>query len=447
MASITVIKEKYKSKLVLVCLYVFTCYSVHGQLKFSSLQELFNYADDNSIILKTSKLNEQLFLSKNKESKTNLLPDINTSLGYNDNITLQPSLIPAQIFDPTAPEGEFSEIVFGTKYQYSRTMKAQWDVLNFQKIFAVEVSKLDVSKAKASTELNRFNLYNQLASTYYSIILSQESIKVYEKNERTSKTILENASNQFDKGIISKSEYNQALINYKQVVNQLKASRSSLKQYLIQLQTQLGTQDSIVVNDNFEVFDEMVLNSTQTHPEILLQEANLLGVEAQLKQTKALRYPTLSLVYQDTKTWATDEFFNFSDSNDLPQQLFGVTINLNPFDFSRKKKIQQSKINIELQKLELESSKLQFQKEDELLQLQFVQGMEQLENDKTILALQKENDQHTENLYQNGIISLDNRLEKFKELLNTQNNYLNSLASLMLSKYKKYIRQIDFESN
>lgn len=447
MSIFKLIKERYKSKLVLVCIYVFTCYSVHGQIEFSSLQELFNYADDNSIILKTSDLNEQLYLSKNKESKTNLLPDINTSLGYNDNITLQPSLIPAQIFDPTAPEGEFSELVFGTKYQYSRTFQAQWDVLNFQKLFAVEVSKFDVSKAKASTELNRFNLYNQLASTYYSIILTQESIDVYEKNLQASKTILENASNQFDKGIVSKSEYNQALINYKQVDSQLKASKSSLKQYLIQLQTQLDTQDIIVINDSFEEFDELSLNSTKTHPEILLQKANLLGVEAQLKQTKALRYPTLSLVYQDTKTSATDEFFNFSDANDLPQQFFGVTISMKPFDFSRKKKIEQSKINIELQKLELESSKLQFQKEDELLQLQFVQGMEQLEDDKTILALQKENDQHTENLYQNGVISLDNRLEKFKELLNTQNNYLNSLASLMLSKYKKYIRQIDFESN
>jgi len=91
MSIFKLIKERYKSKLVLVCLYVFTCYSLHGQIEFSSLQELFNYADDNSIILKTSGLNEQLYLSKNKESKTNLLPDIDTSLGYNDNITLQPS--------------------------------------------------------------------------------------------------------------------------------------------------------------------------------------------------------------------------------------------------------------------------------------------------------------------------------------------------------------------
>jgi outer membrane protein len=82
----------------------------NAQVVFHSLDELFAYADDNAIILKSATANEQLFLSKVKEKKSDLLPDINASLGYNDNITLQPSLLPAQIFDPTAPEGEFSEL-------------------------------------------------------------------------------------------------------------------------------------------------------------------------------------------------------------------------------------------------------------------------------------------------------------------------------------------------
>jgi outer membrane protein TolC len=434
-------------KFILLYISCVFCVEANAQLEFSSLQQLFEYADDHAIILKTADLNEQLFASKNKEAKTELLPDINTSLGYNDNITLQPSLVPAQIFDPTAPEGAFSEIVFGTKYQYSRNIQAQWDVLNFQKIFAVEVSKLELFKAKANTKLYRFNLYNQLSSVYYSIILTQESIQVYEENAKVSKIILENAERQLQKGTISQSDYNQALINNKQIISQLKSSQNNLLQYYVQLQSQLQTQENIKVNDDFEELGFADSNALATHPEVLLQEANLLSVEAQLKQTKALRYPTISLLYQNTNTWATNDFFDFSSANELPQQIFGISISFNPFDFSRKKKIQQSKINIELQKLELESTKLQFQKEDELLQLQWEQGMAKLEDDTQILALQKENDQHTERLYQSGIISLDNRLEKFKELLSTQNNYLNSLASLMLSNYKKYIRQIDFNSN
>jgi outer membrane protein len=131
----------------------------------------------------------------------------------------------------------------------------------------------------------------------------------------------------------------------------------------------------------------------------------------------------------------------------LPQQVFGITLNLNPFNFSRKKLVEQSKIRIEQKTLELESSKLEIEKEDELLQLQLVQGYSQLDDDQQILALQKENDQHTENLYASGVISLDQRLDNYKDLLNAQNNYLNSLAALTLSKYKTYVRQINFNTN
>ena len=418
----------------------------NAQVVFHSIDELFAYADDNAIILKSASENEHLFLSKVKEKKSDLLPNISASLGYNDNITLQPNLIPAQIFNPSAPEGEFSEVVFGTKYQYNGSLQAKWDVLNFQRKFAVEVSKIELSKAEATTEINRFNLYNQLASTYYSILLTQESIEVYEENLTVSDTILVNASNQFQKGTISESAYNQALINRKQTASQLNMIQNSLQQYYVQLQSQLHTQDTIKIEDNFEQFGLLSSTNSKAHPQLLFQKANLLSSEAQLKQTKAIRLPTLSLVYQNSKTWATDDFLGFSNANELPQQIFGVTLSKNLFDFSAKKKIEQSKINIQLQKLELESFELEMQKEDELLELQLSQGLTQLGDYEQILALQKKNDQHSENLYQSGLISLDNRLEKYKELLNAQNNYLSSLASLTLSKYKKHIRQIDFNS-
>jgi len=420
--------------------------NANAQVVFHSIDELFEYADDNAIILESAAANEQLFLSKVKEKKLDLLPDINASLGYNDNITLQPNLIPAQIFNPAAPEGEFSEVVFGTKYQYNGSLQAQWDVLNFQRIFAIEVSEMEHSKAKVNTEINRFNLYNQLASTYYSILLTQESIKIYEENVAVSDTILVNALNQFQKGTISESAYNQALINSRQTTSQLKMSQNSLQQYYVQLQSQLHMKDTIKIDDKFEQFGLLNATSMQVHPQLLLQEANLLSAEAQLKQTKAFRLPTLSLIYQNSRTWATDDFLGFSNASELPQQIFGATLSMNLFDFSAERKIEQSKINIALQKLEFESAELEIQKEDELLQLQLTQGLTQLSDNEQILALQKKNDKHSENLYQRGLISLDNRLDRYKELLNAQNNYLSSLASLTLSKYKKYIRQIDFNS-
>jgi outer membrane protein TolC len=290
-------------------------------------------------------------------------------------------------------------------------------------------------------------LYNELASSYYAIILTQEAIEIYEENASVSSTIADNARNQLEKGIISETEYNLALINKKQIDAELSAYENTLEQYYIQLQIQLNTQDLILIQDSFDQFNFINRSDFKIHPQILVQEANLLSVESELKQTRALSYPTLNLFYQRSTTWATDDFFNFSEANELPQQVFGITLTLNPFNFSRKKKIEQSKINIELQKLELENSKLEIQKEDELLELQYTQGLASYEDDKQILELQQENDQHFENLYQTGMISLDYRLDKYRELLNSQNSYLNSLANLTLSNYKKYIRQVDFKSN
>lgn len=430
---------------VLLLAHLLVSFSIDAQTEFSSIQELFAFADDNSLILKNSGLNEKLYVSKNKESKADLLPDINANFSFNDNITLQASLLPSQIFDPDAPEGEFTEITFGTKYTYGQNLDVQWDILNFQKIFKIEISKSDLLKSQANTELNRFNLYNQLASTYYSIILTQAAIGIYEENVATSDTILENALNQLNKGSISESEYNRALINNKQIKAQLTSNENALQQYYVQLQSQLHTENILTVNDDFHHFNISDSTVFQTHPEILLLEADLASVESQLKQAKATIYPSLSMFYQQGTTWATDDLINFSNANILPKQVFGLNLNIT-LDFSRMKTVEQSKIMIEQQELEIESSTLEIEKEDELLQLQLAQGYSQLEDDQQILALQTENDQHTENLYEKGIISLDQRLDNYKDLLNAQNSYLNSLAALTLSKYKTYLRQIDFNT-
>ena len=63
------------------------------------------------------------------------------------------------------------------------------------------------------------------------------------------------------------------------------------------------------------------------------------------------------------------------------------------------------------------------------------------------MDLQQQNDKHMENKYQGGIISLDERLDKYDDLLKLQNNYLQSLAAFTLAQYKIYIRKMDFNSN
>ncbi len=420
--------------------------AAQGQVQFTSFKEVMDYADAHAIAIQSALISEQIAKSEKKEARSYLLPELSSSLGYNDNITLQPTLIPAQAFNPEAPEGTYQELTFGTKYVYNAGLQVQWDVLNFQKIFAAQTAGLYEQESQLHTALSRFQTYNQLASTYYSILLTEEALKIYRENLQTATFLFESAEEKYRQGMISEPDRNQAEINKLQRQRVLQLTENNLNQLYVQLQSQLNTKEPLLIEDDPSQFLLEDLSIRSQHPELLLEEAKLDTYASLLKKEKALRYPSLSLFYQQYQNWATDDFFGFSNSETLPQQTFGVKISMSGLlSPSTSQKIKQSEWQVELQQQQVEYIQLEKQKEDELLQLLFDQAFGQLAENKEILALQKSNDKHAENKYQAGLISLERRLDQYDDLLAAQDNYLQSLADYTLSQYKIYIRQIEFQ--
>jgi outer membrane protein TolC len=413
-----------------------------AQIQFSSFQELLKYADVHAISIQTASVGEEISLAGKKEAKSLLLPSVHATAGYNNNLTLQPTLVPANLFNPAAPEGKFEEITFGRRHLYSVGVQAKWDVLNFQKIFAVQTASIQAASSSLQTEKAKYDTYHLLASTYYSIILTQESIRIYEENVKSSTDILASARNKYAEGLITEAEVNQAEIKHLQNENNLSSAEHNLEQFYLQLQSQLNTGQEVKIADLPENF---VLEETELalHPNIRLQQAEVEKQAAILKQKKSMHLPSLNLYYQFNYGWATDNFFNLSDANELPQQVFGLQMNVPLFNgFSTHQQVNASEKELALQQLKLENAKLVSQKEDELLQLQLDQASAQLTKNKQILFLQEKNDTHAMQSYESGLLGLDQRLSKYDELLATQNLYLQSLASYTLAQYKLYIRQL-----
>ncbi len=418
-----------------------------AQIQFNSFQEVLNYADTHAQAIQSAVIGEQMAFAEKKEAKLDLLPTLDGSLGYNDNITLQPTLIPANVFNPEAPEGTFEELTFGTKFNYSYGIQAQWDVLNFQKIFASKTANIAFEQSEIDTERNRYNTYNQLASTYYSILLTQESIRIYNENVLSSTSIYNNAKEKYQEGIIDEAELNRSAIKKLQSQSSLNLAKKNLEQFYIQLQIQLNTKQIITISDTPEKFILADTSIRSIHPEVAWQEAEMEKYESVLKQTKASRSPTISMFYAYNQVYASNDFFNFSDAINLPQQYFGVQISLaGLLQPATQQKINQSKSQVQLQQMQLEHTRLATQHEDHLLQVQFEQAYGIVVENKQILNLQEENDAHAENKYQNGIASLDQRLNEYEDLLNAQDRYLQSLAEFTLAQYKIYIRQINFQA-
>lgn len=433
-------------KSLLILFVLLSCLSVKSQVVFNSFQEVRDYADKHSASIRISEAQQEVNAIREKQSKSFLYPSVNASAGFNDNITLQPTLVPARLFNPNAPEGSFEEMKFGKTYLYTTSIQAQWNVLDFQKIFAIKTSEFQSEAGKLNTEINRFNTYNQLASVYYSILLAQKSLEIDEKNANVTKIMLHNASEKYQKGIISESDLNRVSIQHLQNEKKIKTTESNLDQLYRQLQGILDLREEIQISD-FGTDEDHIINPDfqAVHPEILFQEKQIDISKSLVKQSEAMRYPTLGLVYQYNYNWATDHFMDFSNVNSLPQQFFGVKLNLPLFNgFSINRKIKESQTELKIQQMQLENTKIVKDKEDEILKIQYDQSVADLEKTTEILQLQEQNDIHTQNKYESGIISLDERLDRYSDLLSAQYDYLRSLSDFSLAKYKIYLRTIDF---
>ncbi|PKG43846.1 TolC family protein [Psychroflexus sp. MES1-P1E] len=419
-----------------------------AQIQFQSFQEILKYADEHTIQIQSAVIYEQIASTKKKEAKSYLYPSVNASAGYNNNLTLQPTLVPAEFFDTNATSGTFRELTFGQQHVYSTGIQAQWNILNFQKMFASQTASIVAEQSEISTQKSKLNAYNLLASTYYSILLTQETIVIYEKNLKVSEAIYNSTTQKFQKGIISEEALNLAEIKQLQNHKNLQQAKRNLSRFYTQLQSQLNTNQQITISDTSQNFSSTSTNIEIIHPEITWQEMEVDKQKSLLKEKKALLLPNLSINYQYNNSWATDRFTDFSNANELPQQYIGAKLNIPIFSgFSSRSKIKKSKLELQQQELQMENTKLVKQNEDDLLLLDVNQYEEELAENTKIMVLRQKNNVHAENKYNSGITSLNERLDSYEDLLNAQNNYLQSLASYTLAKYKLHIRQIDLKTN
>jgi outer membrane protein len=419
-----------------------------AQIQFQSFQDVLKYADEHAIQIQSAVIGEQIASANKKDAKSYLYPSVNASAGYNNNLTLQPTLVPAEFFDANATSGTFRELTFGQQHVYSAGIQAQWDVLNFQKMFASQTANRVAEQSEINTQKSKFNTYNLLASTYYSVMLTQEAIIIYEENLKISEAIYNNTIEKFEKGIISEEALNASEIKQLENRNNLQQALSNRSRFYTQLQTQLNTNQQIIILDSPHNFNLTDTSFETKHPEITWQEMEVTKQKSLLKEKKALLLPNISLTYQYNTNWATDGLTDFSNANELPQQYVGAKLNIPIFNgFSSRSKIKKSKLELQQQELQLENTKLVTQNKDDLLLLDVNQFEEEFAKNTKIMALRQKNDVHAENKYNSGITSLNERLDRYEDLLNAQNTYLQSLASYTLAKYKLYIRQIDLKSN
>lgn len=418
-----------------------------AQTTFSTLQDIWNYADKHNIQIQTAIANNKIAGKSVKQAYGALLPSVTANGNFTDNVKIQPTLIPLSLFNSAAPTGKYEEVTFGKRYIYNGNIMAQWDILNTQNKFSLKAAKLNEEIASLNITKTKKDLYDQLANAYFSFILLTEAEKLSQENVKTTTEIYTAANNKFIDGLISEPTLNTALINKEKVEKSLDAAVQNKALQLNNLKILLNISDSIFISE--KLVDQKGISDTGQlveDPAVELAHAQVLVSKNEWLSSKAAFAPSLSAVYQYNKQIQADDFLKFSNSYTTPQQYWGLRLAVPIFTGNtRRYEIQKTKIDYDIKQLQYNSTRLQTNINNQNLLIAYNTSLKAFEKSKNILALYQSNDLHAERKLKEGVISFDDRLKSYSDLISNQNEYLQSMSDYLIQEYTLLIRQTNIK--
>ncbi|MBS1507231.1 MAG: TolC family protein [Bacteroidetes bacterium] len=417
-----------------------------AQISFGSVEDLWRFADEHNVDLLAGGLQRQVATASVKQAKNNFLPVVSVTSAFTDNIEIQPTLVPAELFG--GPPGTYTEEKFGKRYNYNFGVNAQYDLLNLQNWFELRSAHYNESATNFGSEFNRQKIYNEISSAYFSYYLMSETEKFAFQNMQTSQQMEQHSRNLFREGIISEPTLNSAIIYRKTSSITLLNSRrnqetamSRLKQLL-----NLDVADSIQLSARFEFVeldhDELQSLVQSVSANVKLAHAQLLSARSALDGANASFAPTLSLVYGYNQQITGNSFWSFTGTNNLPQQYWGLRLSIPVLSHgSRSFSVTRSRLDYETRKMNYESARRRASLEDQELVRNYTASMQKVATAKEIVDLYKKNDFHAARQLEDGQLSMDGRLRVFQEYLSYQGEYIHALSDFLTSYAALVVRQ------
>jgi outer membrane protein len=416
----------------------FLSFTGKGQISFNSLDSLLSYAERNSTTIKT---NSQQSLMAKWTKVAALANTVNfknpVSFSATDNLKLPVNFLPAEAFG--GPPGTFKPVTLGQEYVSNFNFNPQLDIINpynWAKIKSAEVSK---ELTEVNNLLNQKTLYENIAAAYYNSVALQEQITLTEKSLSASDSIQTIVQNKFVLGLVREQDINNAMVNALNVKDKLVQLKSLYQQQINTLKIlcdiSSGTQITLQNQSKLELQDgdqKSISTLNNRYSDLQNQYA-----KSELRANRMAMMPVLSAFYY--KGWQQNSNTSFFDSKStwIQSNYIGLKITV-PFppDVSKLSQSYTSKINFRIASLNNTHTVLQNELNNRNLELDYEKAFSTYLVSKKIKELKNNNFEKSMNQYKEGILSTDNLLIAFNDLLNSELNLTSAFSSVQFTKSK-----------
>lgn len=414
-----------KIKIILTFL-LFLAFSVQAQ-RMLTIDEAIATALQNNYDIQLSK-NDSLIAALNYSYRNAaFLPRLNGNLGttWNNNSTKQ------ILFDGSKRESNGLR-----SNNVSASLALNWTLFDGLKMFATR------DKAEEYLKLGELGIKSQVLATvatvintYYNIVRQKQQLKAIEEQMTINEEQVKLAQYKLDIGSGAKPDVLQSKVD----LNAQKAAQlgqqtliSQLKDQLIQMMnidpgTAYEVSDSIPINKNLSL-GEIQTGIENSNPLLLTLKKNIDIANLTLKETKALKYPTVTFnsAYNFSRNKNQAVINSFSTLYNRNRGFnYGLTATIPIFNNSNTKRlVQQAQLDIQYQDLIYENQKSQINLSVVTAFKNFEQQKKELELEESNILLAKENVDIVFQTYKLGAATLIQLREAQKSLEDAYNRLI-----------------------
>jgi outer membrane protein TolC len=372
------------------------------------------------------------------------LPQIDGSVGYQNQIKQPVTLIPSEIAG--GPPGSFIPVVFGQQNQVSAFATLKQQIFDGSYIVGVQATEAFLRYSKNFKEKTDLEVRQSVIEAYGNVLLANETVSILENNKAALEKNLFETEKLYENGLGDEESVEQLQITLASIESALK---NSIRFEDITLQTLnllmgLPIENNTILLENLDDLTLKQIDFNLLDSEFTLENnvdykivANLNEqryYELRLAKSKAL--PSLNAFINYGASSFSNTFSFFENGQDwFAASTLGVDLKIPIFSsLNRSAKTQRAKIAYDQAKTQLTETEEQIRLQLERAKSDYIFSIEDYETAKSNLSLAERIEEKNEIKYFEGLATSFELRQAQVQLYTAQQDFLQSMVDVINKK-------------
>lgn len=405
-------------------------------LAFAQETQSFSLSEAQSFALEHNydKVNAEsdLLIAKKKVWETTGigLPQVNFEAKLQNFIDLPTSLVPANAFNPNAPEGEFAELKFGTNYNNVATISANQLLFDGSYLVGLRAARVYKEFSEKNVAKTEIQVKEDVAQAYYLVLVAKENKTILAEIASTTAKLLDETTKIYQEGFVEEQNVDQLKLTLNEINNSLAdAERQlSIANNLLKFQIGYEIKNNIETTDNLDDLLKLATPENGISKEFdisnnidyQMTKVNEKLMKLNFNKEKFSFAPSIAAFFSHSQQNMSDNFDAFSGGKYYPQTLWGISLNL-PIISGGTRLAKMGQAKVEYLKAQTTAKKV-----EQSLMLQAERSQAEYSSALSIYNNQKEGVQLAKKINNQSMIKYNEGIISSLELAQTQNQYLES---------------------